>query len=300
LTPCKSEEVTAEKILEAYEAKKKFLPRAPVKRVGNVWASDQTQVEPYCFKVNGVFNKVRQLKDPEGLVTASTGSHGRSLAYVGKRVDIPVVVVVPSTIPEAKESAIEQYGAKVQKVDGDFKDAQRKALELMFTKGYELVHPFDDPDIVIGQGIAAVELLEQLPGLNGVYVPTAGGGFLAGVATYIKSVWPDTKVCGVQPHGACAMAESFYQGRLVRIPEVRTSVDALAIDQACQLNLDLIRKHVDGFALVSDASTFKARNQLAEYDLLVEPAGAIAYAPLMSVDTKGWAFFASGKNLEGS
>lgn len=235
------------------------------------------------FKVRGVLNKLLQLEPDErarGVVTISAGNHAQALAWGSEAAGIDCTVVMPEGAPITKVKASRGYGARVV-LHGDVFEAFQKALELAEEEGRTFVHPFDDPEIVAGQGTVGLEILEQAPGTDAIVVPVGGGGLVSGIATAARLTRPDLRIFGVEPEGAAAMRASLDRGEPVRLERVETVADGLAAPMAGELTYRLVARHVEDVVTVSDREIEAAvADLLAWSKLLAEPAGAAGVAAL--------------------
>ena len=237
-----------------------------------------------AFKVRGALNRMLRLSDGErarGVVTISAGNHAQAVAWAAARAGVEATVVMPENATRSKVEASRAYGARVV-LHGDVFQAFEKALELA-EGGLTLVHPFDHPDVIAGQGTVGLEILEGLPEPAAVVVPLGGGGLCAGIATALAHAAPGVAVWGVEPEGADAMSRSLEEGRPVRLERVDTVADGLAAPMAGDLTYPLVRDHAAGVVRVSDAEIGDAMAWvLARAKLRVEPAGAAAVAALLA------------------
>jgi threonine dehydratase len=237
------------------------------------------------FKPRGVLNRLQALSDEErarGLITISAGNHAQALAWAAGQADIPCTVVMPAHASRSKVAAAEGYGATVV-LHGSVPEAFARMEEMRAEQNLTLVHPFDDPLIIAGQGTIGAEIAEQAPEATKVVVPIGGGGLIAGIALAVKYRWPDVKVYGVEPEGAAAMHRSLAAGHAVRLDKVETIADGLSAPYASDLTLSLTQKYVDDVVTVTDEQIAEAlRLVLAYSKLLVEPAGAAGIAGLLS------------------
>ena len=235
------------------------------------------------FKVRGVLNKLLGMGSGErdlGVVTVSAGNHAQALAWGSSSAGVDCKVVMPESAPRAKVDACRGYGAEVV-LEGDVFDAFRKARALAEEEGRTFVHPFDDAEIVAGQGTVGLEMAADLPGADAVVVPVGGGGLLSGIAVAVKAVAPETRVYGVEPEGADSMRRSLDRGAPVELDEVDTIADGLGSPMAGELTYPLVRDHVDDVLLVSDDAIAAAMGRLLTFTkLLAEPAGAAGVAAL--------------------
>ena len=200
------------------------------------------------FKVRGAYYKISQLSDEEkakGVIACSAGNHAQGVALGATKNGIKSLICLPSGAPISKVEATKKYGAEVCLVDGVYDDAYQKALQLKEEKGYTFVHPFDDENVIAGQGTIGIELLDQLPDVDAVIVPVGGGGLISGVAFAIKSLRPNVKVYGVQASGAPSMVQSLFHKRIERLPAVKTIADGIAVKEPGTHTFDICSKYVD-------------------------------------------------------
>ena len=245
------------------------------------------------FKVRGAYYKMSKLTAEEkarGVIACSAGNHAQGVALAAQKNGIKAVICLPDGAPISKVEATKSYGAEVCLVEGVYDDAYRRALELRDEKGYTFIHPFNDPDVIAGQGTIALELIEQLDKIDAVLVPIGGGGLIAGVAYTLKTLKPDIKVYGVQAAGAPSMANSVKDGKIIRLPSVSTIADGIAVKEPGDLTYELCSKYVDEILTVSDDEISAAILALMEqHKLVTEGAGAVAVAAAMfkKVDLQG-------------
>jgi len=237
------------------------------------------------FKPRGAVNRIATL-DPEaadrGIITISAGNHAQGVAYAAARLGIKAVVVMPETAVASKVEATRSYGAECI-LHGDVHSAFEKLQEVQQDRGLTLVHPFDDPMLIAGQGTVGLELLEKdgAP-FDAVVVGVGGGGLIAGVATALSSLAPETRVFGVEPEGAATMTLALAAGSVVRLDDLNTIADGLAPPFVGELNLAVVEHLVESVVRVTDVEIRYAMALLLErMKLLVEPAGAAALAALM-------------------
>jgi threonine dehydratase len=243
--------------------------------------------ETGSFKLRGAANKLL-CRDPaarqRGVVTVSSGNHGRALAYVANRLGLRAVVCLSDAVPANKRDAIQKLGAEVVVWGSTYDEATEEAYRLQEREGLELVHPFDDPLIIAGQGTIGLELLDEFPDLDTVVVPLSGGGLLGGIAFALKSADPGIYVVGVSMERGPAMVESLRAGRVVDIVEEPTLADALAGGiRPNRYTFELIRQTVDETVLVSEEEIAAAMVfALERHHLVVEGGGAVGIAALLS------------------
>ncbi len=245
------------------------------------------------FKVRGAYYKMSQLTDEEkakGVIACSAGNHAQGVALAAQKNGIKATICLPDGAPISKIEATKSYGAEICLVNGVYDDAYKKALELRDEKGYTFIHPFNDPDVIAGQGTIALELYEQIPDLDAVIVPIGGGGLISGVAFAIKQLNPNVKVYGVQAAGAPSMKNSLADGKIETLPSVKTIADGIAVKEPGDLTYDICSKYVDEVVTVTDDEISAAILALMEQHKLVsEGAGAVPVAAVMfdKIDLKG-------------
>ncbi|MBQ7370051.1 MAG: threonine ammonia-lyase [Clostridia bacterium] len=245
------------------------------------------------FKIRGACYKMSRLSPTEkekGVVACSAGNHAQGVALAAKKNGIKAVICLPDGAPISKVEATKSYGAEVCLVEGVYDDAYQKALQLRDEKGYTFIHPFNDEDVIAGQGTIALELSEQIPDLDAVIVPIGGGGLISGIAYTIKSLNPNVKVYGVQASGAPSMKKSLEDGKIEELSSVSTIADGIAVKQPGNLTYEICQKYVDEIVTVSDDEISAAILALMEkHKLVTEGAGAVAVAAAMfgKVDIKG-------------
>ena len=237
------------------------------------------------FKVRGAYYKISQLSDEEkakGVIACTAGNHAQGVALGATKNGIKSLICLPSGAPISKVEATKKYGAEVCLVDGVYDDAYQKALQLKEEKGYTFVHPFDDENVIAGQGTIGIELLDQLSDVEAVIVPVGGGGLISGVAFAIKSLNPNIKVYGVQASGAASMVESLNHKKIERLDSVRTIADGIAVKEPGTHTFDICSHYVDDIVTVSDDEISTAILSLIEQQKLVsEGAGAVSVAAAM-------------------
>ena len=245
------------------------------------------------FKVRGAYYKMSCLTEEEkarGVVACSAGNHAQGVALAAQKSGIKAVICLPDGAPISKVEATKSYGAEVCLVEGVYDDAYQKALALREEKGYTFIHPFNDEDVIAGQGTIALELAEQLPDLDAVLVPIGGGGLISGIAYALKTINPKVKVYGVQAKGAPSMKNAVEHGEIEELPSVSTIADGIAVKKPGDLTYELCSKYVDEIVTVSDDEISAAILALMEqHKLVTEGAGAVSVAAAMfnKVDLKG-------------
>lgn len=244
------------------------------------------------FKVRGAAYKIAQLSESEkekGVIACSAGNHAQGVALAATKNGIRSLICLPDGAPISKVEATRKYGADICLVEGVYDDAYNRALELKEEKGYTFIHPFNDEDVIAGQGTIGLEILEQLPDADVVIIPVGGGGLISGVAFAIKQLNPNIKVYGVQAAGAPSMANSIQNGKLETLDSVFTIADGIAVKEPGDVTFEMCRKYVDGIVTVSDDEIAAAILALIEQQkLIAEGAGAVSVAAAMfnKVDIK--------------
>ncbi|MDX1624095.1 MAG: threonine/serine dehydratase [Gemmatimonadota bacterium] len=231
------------------------------------------------FKVRGVANRLAGLAPEErarGVVTLSAGNHAQALAWAASAEGIASVVVMPEGAVRGKVEATRAYGGEVVLTGNGLLET---ALEIQRQRDLVLVHPFDDPDVIAGQGTVGLEIVEDEPGVDAVFVPVGGGGLIAGISTAVKAKRPEARVVGVEPDGAAAMSESLAAGEPVRLETLDTVADGLAAPFAGRHTLAHVRERVDEMVVVSDEEILAAMRLLLErLKVVAEPAAAASLA----------------------
>ena len=257
------------------------------------------------FKIRGAYLRLSRLTAVErarGVVAASAGNHAQGVALAAQLLGIKATVFMPEGAPIPKERATRAYGADVIFEPGYLEDALAAALRFSDETGAVLIHPFDHPDIVAGQGTAGLEILEQVPDVATIVVPTGGGGLLAGIALAVKAQRPDVQVIGVQAKGAAAYPASLERGRPTPLASMKTMADGIAVGLPGALTFAIVREYVDDVLTVSEESMSRALLALAERaKMVVEPAGAAAVAALLDdpeAFTKPTVAVLSGGNID--
>ena len=237
------------------------------------------------YKIRGASNKLARMVengDRSDVVAASAGNHAQGVANAASSLGLRATVVMPKSAPIAKVQATENYGARVILYGDGYDEAYRKACEICETEGARFIHPFDDPDVIAGQGTIAAEILSDLPDADAVIVPAGGGGLLAGISCALKHLNPHIQVYGVQSEHADAIARSFAAGKKVVTDSASTIADGIAVKVPGDLTLELIRRYADGVVTVKDDTIAEAVLLLLERSKqVVEPAGAAAVAAVL-------------------
>ena len=283
--------LTLDRIYQASYALKNVIRRtdlinAPhINPESNIYLKPENLQVTGSFKVRGACFKISQLTEDEkarGVVACSAGNHAQGVALAATTQWIKSLICLPDNAPISKVESTKWYGADVCLVEGVYDDAYQKALQLRDEKGYTFVHPFDDEDVIAGQGTIGLELLEQLPDVEAVIVPIGGGGLISGVAFAIKNLNPNIKVYGVQASGAPSMVASIEHHKIEKLGFVRTIADGIAVKEPGEHTFEYCQKYVDDIVTVNDDEISTAILALIErHKMIAEGAGAVAVAAAM-------------------
>ena len=237
------------------------------------------------FKVRGAYYKISQLSDDEkakGVIACSAGNHAQGVALAASKNGIKSLICLPDGAPISKVEATKSYGADVCLVNGVYDDAYNKAIQLRDEKGYTFIHPFDDENVIAGQGTIGLELLDQLPDIDAIIVPIGGGGLISGVAFAAKMLKPEIKIYGVQASGAPSMLVSMESGKIECLDSVSTIADGIKVKEPGVNTFDCCQKYVDEIVTVTDDEISSAILALIEqHKLIAEGAGAVSVAAAM-------------------
>ncbi|MBP9712492.1 MAG: threonine ammonia-lyase, biosynthetic [Sterolibacterium sp.] len=278
-------------------------------RQGNRILLKREDMQPvFSFKLRGAYNKMVRLTPAQrkkGVITASAGNHAQGVTLSAQKLGYRAVVVMPFTTPQIKIDAVQRRGGEVVLAGESFKEAYTHALQLEKKHGYTLVHPYDDPDVIAGQGTIGMEILRQHPEpIDAVFCPVGGGGLIAGVASYIKRLRPETKIIGVETIDADAMTQSLRLGRRITLENVGLFADGTAVKQVGSETFRLCRELVDDMVQVdTDALCAAIKEVFEDTRSILEPAGALsiagakAYARQHRLKNQTFVAVASGANM---
>lgn len=273
----------------------------------NVYLKTENLQVTGSFKIRGSYFKISRLSDEEkakGVIACSAGNHAQGVALAATKNGIKSLICLPDGAPISKVEATKRFGAEVCLVKGVYDDAYNKALELKEEKGYTFIHPFDDEDVIAGQGTIGLEILDQLENVDAVVVPIGGGGLISGVAFAIKQLNPNVRVYGVQASGAPSMKQSVEDGKIETLGRVQTIADGIAVKTPGEHTFELVNKYVDDIVTVSDDEIALAILTLLEQQkLIAEGAGAVPVAAVMAgkipdIDGKNVCCLVSGGNID--
>ena len=254
------------------------------RRLGNRILFKREDLQPvFSFKLRGAYNKISHLSDTvarRGVICASAGNHAQGVALAARRRGIPAVIVMPQTTPNIKVQAVLDLGGEVILHGDDFDHAYEHAVEVARERSLTFIHPFDDPDVIAGQGTIGMEILRQHSGtIDAIFVPIGGGGLIAGIAAYVKSLYPQIRIIGVEPEDAASMHDSLLARRRVTLERVGIFADGVAVRRVGEETFRLAQQYVDEVILVSTDEICAAIQDIFEDNrTIAEPAGALAVA----------------------
>ena len=252
---------------------------------GTTWLKCENLQRTGSFKIRGAYNRIASLSDEErlrGVVAASAGNHAQGVALGASLLGVASTVFMPAGAPLPKVEATKKYGARVVLEGSVYDEAYAAALAFCDERGAVMVHPFDHPDVIAGQGTITLELLEQIPDLKTIVVPVGGGGLVSGIAAAARELRPGIRIVGVEPSGAATLRQSLDAGRVVTLPEISTIADGLAAKRAGDLTFEYVRQLVDDVVTVTEEEIAQALLLMTERARLVlEPAAAVGVAGAM-------------------
>ncbi len=257
-----------------------------------------------AFKLRGAYNKISQLTDEEkarGVITSSAGNHAQGVAFAAQKLGVRAVICMPATTPILKVEATKSFGAEVILHGDSFDDAFAYSLELQKKHGYVYVHPFNDREVLLGQGTTALEIINELKDVDAILVPIGGGGFASGVALATKVVSPHVKVIGVEPENAACMKAALDAGKIVTLESADTVADGCAVKTAGTLTFAFWQKYLDEIITVNEMEIMSALLSLIEkHKLIAEGAGVLSLAALNKLNFHGKKIVAivSGGNID--
>ena len=304
--------LTLDKIYHASHVLKKVVRQTNIIHAPKINPDCQLYIKPEnlqvtgSFKVRGAGYMISQLTDEEkshGVIACSAGNHAQGVALAASKYGIKSVICLPDGAPISKVEATKSYGAEVCMVKGVYDDAYRKALELRDEKNYTFVHPFDDENVIAGQGTIGLEILNEIEDVDAVVVPVGGGGLISGVAFALKKLRPSVKIYGVQAAGAPSMYNSILHGKIETLPSVSTIADGIAVKQPGENTFRLVSEFVDEIVTVTEDEISTAiLTLIKQHKMIAEGAGATSVAAVLfnKIDVKGKKVVAivSGGNID--
>ena len=304
--------LTLDKVFNAQTVLKNIIRETNVVRAYGIAPDCELFLKPEnlqitgSFKVRGSAYKIAMLSEEEkakGVIACSAGNHAQGVALAATKNGIKSLICLPDTAPISKVEATKGFGAEVCLVEGCYDDAYQKALELKESEGYTFVHPFDDENVIAGQGTIGLEILQSLENIDAVVVPIGGGGLISGIAYAIKHLSPKTKVYGVQAEGAASMFTSIKDGQKERLQSVSTFADGIAVKEPGENTFALCNEYVDDIVTVNEDEISSAILALLEqHKMIAEGAGAVSVAAVMfnklPVKNKRVVCVVSGGNID--
>ena len=243
-----------------------------------------------AFKIRGAYNKIVKMDDEakaKGLIASSAGNHAQGVAYAASKLGVKATIVMPQHTPLIKVEATEAHGAEVVLAGEVYDEAYQKACDLQKEHGYTFVHPFNDEDVIEGQGTIALEILDELPEADIILVPIGGGGLISGIACAAKQIKPTIKIIGVEPEGAASALAAINEDQVVALKEANTIADGTAVKEIGDMTFDYIKEYVDGIITVSDYELMDAFLLLVEkHKLVAENSGILSLAALKKLNEK--------------
>jgi len=264
-----------------------------------IWLKREDLQPVFSFKLRGAYNRMSQLTKDElqkGVIASSAGNHAQGVALSASYLQCRAVIVMPVTTPATKIKAVHGHKAEVILHGDTYDESYQEALKISKEKGLTFIHPFDDPEVIAGQGTIALEILRQSEKLpDAIYVAVGGGGLIAGIAAYVKSLWPQIQIIGVEPQDAAAMTISLKEGRKIQLKDIGLFADGVAVREVGDHTFALAKKHVDAMVTVStDEICAAIKDVFEDTRSILEPAGALAIAGLKADITSRQL---SGQNL---
>ena len=283
-----------------------LIPSPKISKTNNVFLKTENLQVTGSFKVRGAGYMISQLTEEEkqrGVIACSAGNHAQGVALAAAKYGIKSVICLPDGAPMSKVEATKSYGAEVVMVKGVYDDAYKRALELRDEMGYTFVHPFDDDNVIAGQGTIGLEILNSMKDIDAVVVPIGGGGLISGIAYVIKHLNPNVKVYGVQEAGAPSMFNSVKDGKIERLDSVSTIADGIAVKEPGANTFKLCSEYVDDIVTVTEGEISSAILALIEqHKMIAEGAGAVAVAAVMfdklPIKDKNVVCVVSGGNID--
>lgn len=269
-----------------------------------IYLKPENLQETGAFKVRGAYNRIARLSDEQkkrGLIASSAGNHAQGVALAAQKLGVKAVIVMPKPTPLIKVEATKKYGAEVVLAGEIYDEAYAHAKMLQKEHGYEFIHPFEDDDVIIGQGTIGLEILKENPDIDIILVPIGGGGLIAGISVAAKALNPNIKIIGVEPEGAPCMIEALKAGKPVELESVHTIADGTAVRLAGTRTYEIVKDYVDDVVTVSDYELMDAFLILTErHKMIAENSGLLSVAAINKIDVKNKkiACVVSGGNID--
>ena len=296
----------AKKVLSEIARKTDIIHSNYLSEKNNVYLKTENLQLTGSFKLRGAYYKISKLSEEQkakGIIACSAGNHAQGVALAAKKNNIKATIFIPATAPISKVEATRSYGAEIKLIDGVYDDAYREAVKFQEETGGGFIHPFDDIDVIAGQGTIALEILEQMDNIDSIVVPIGGGGLIAGISATIKTINPKCKVYGVQASGASSMYNSVQQNKRIELTHVNTFADGTAVKLPGELTFEIVKECVDEIITVSDDEIASAVLRLMEKEKVVaEGSGAMPVAAVMfdkiPLENKNIVCLISGGNID--
>jgi threonine dehydratase len=268
----------------AIESDLTYLTKLSSRLNNHIYLKREDQQPVHSFKLRGAYNKLNTLSEDQcihGVMAASAGNHAQGLALAANKLGIKATIVMPKTTPDIKVDNVRRFGGEVRLVGNSFSEAQAASLEYAAAEQKTLIHPFDDPDIIVGQGTVAKELLQQLPNADVVFIPVGGGGLLAGMSVYLKQLSPNTKIIGVEAEDSACLKAAFEAGKPVDLDQVGLFADGVAVKRIGENTFNLIKHYCDEVITVTtDEICTSIKDIFEQTRVIAEPSGALSLAGL--------------------
>jgi len=268
----------------AVETELTHLTKLSTRLNNQIYLKREDQQPVHSFKLRGAYNKLSTLSEAEsihGVIAASAGNHAQGLALAANKLGIKATIVMPKTTPDIKVDNVRRFGGEVRLVGNSFNEAQLASIEYAKAENKTIIHPFDDIDIIAGQGTVAKELLQQLPHADVVFIPVGGGGLLAGMAVYLKQLSPNTKIIGVEAEDSACLKAALSSGKPVDLEQVGLFADGVAVKRIGEHTFNLIQRYCDEVITVTtDEICASIKDIFEQTRVIAEPAGALSLAGL--------------------
>ena len=268
----------------AVETELTHLNKLSTRLNNQIFLKREDQQPVHSFKLRGAYNKLSSLTEAQcihGVIAASAGNHAQGLALAASKLGIKATIVMPKTTPDIKVDNVRRFGGEVRLVGNSFNEAQAASIEYAKTENKTIIHPFDDTDVIVGQGTVAKELLQQLPNADIVFIPVGGGGLLAGMAVYLKQLSPNTKIIGVEAEDSACLQAALAAGKPTDLEQVGLFADGVAVKRIGEVTFDLIERYCDEVITVTtDEICASIKDIFEQTRVIAEPAGALSLAGL--------------------